>query len=358
MRRFLIVIFMLALSQSACGSVKEFEPTITPTKNQAVLIATGNPIPATTPTVTATSELSPTMLPTKTEVLSGIDFTATPPWRSPTPQPPTTEEAFEALCDEFDSDYRKGASISPDENWTAISCGYKENQIMLVLNNQEIRWLLDYQDFIRPDFADLTGALRPIVWSSDGRFLYFTKELGWDGGGNQCFVFGNMYGLYRLHLQTGTVVTMFPTDDQFSGDQISFSPNTEYYAIEYYANHAHRLRIANTLSGEVEVMTINASNVMSMIWSPDSRYLAYSVASCGEQLVEDSSLYVWDSDTRQSLMLYSVEDMLLADISWVNNTTIRFKGEVWDGSDVLITYFEYDLVRDGLTFSATATPRP
>jgi hypothetical protein len=95
-----------------------------------------------------------------------------------------------------------------------------------------------------------------------------------------------------------------------------------------------------------------------MSWSPDGRFLAFSIASCGEDFVELSSIFVWDSSTKQTQVLFSSEEMLLVPQAWISNSVLEFEGEKWVDNDYLYTIFEYDLEDGKVIFSGTATPRP
>jgi hypothetical protein len=97
---------------------------------------------------------------------------------------------------------------------------------------------------------------------------------------------------------------------------------------------------------------------MEMNWSPDGKFLAFSVAKCGEDFVESSSVYVWDSSTKQTQVLFSSEEMLLIPRAWLINSVLEFEGEQRVDDDYLYTIFEYDLTDDAIVFSGTATPRP
>jgi hypothetical protein len=262
-----------------------------------------------------------------------------------------TSEALESLCDEFESDSSRFSRISPNGEWAAISCGYKRNQTLIVQDQHGVKWVLHLVDFLDSDLQGGMGDLSPLAWSKDSRFLYFTKNLGYDGGGNQCFPGYGVYGLYRLNLETGKLVILVPSDNSFPGNKILFSPNNQYYAVVI-----GNIRITNLVSGKVT--TIGKSNVMEMSWSPDSRFLTFSVASCGEDFVESSSIFVWDSSTNQTQVLFSTTEMLLRPDSWINDSTLRFEGEKWVDKDYLYTVFEYDLAGDKMILSGTATPRP
>src|SRR5688572_25463882 len=280
-----------------------------------------------------------------------------------TPVPPTIPAAtlnaaatlgvLEDLCDEFESDSSRSSEISPDGEWFATSCGYERNQMLIVQNQEGVKWVFEFADFLslRPDLEGGPGSFKTMAWSLDSRFLYFTRVWGYSGGGNQCFPGYGVYGLYRLHLKTGTLVTLVPSDDWFPGNEIRFSPTNEYYAVDI-----NGVTIANLISGEVN--SINVTGVMEMSWSPDGKVLAFSVASCGENFVESSSILVWDSSTKQTQVLFSSEEMLLMPRAWISNSVLEFEGEKWVDNDYLYTIFEYDLTDDAMIFSGTATPRP
>lgn len=229
-----------------------------------------------------------------------------------------TSEALEKSCDQFESDSNRSSEISPDGDWSAIRCGYKWNQKLIVQSREEVKWVFDFVDFLGPGNDGMPGSFVSLVWSSDGRFLYFSRNIGYDGGGNQCFPGYGVYGLYRLNLKTGKLVTLVPSDNSFPGTKILFSPNNEYYAAVIGG-----IRITNLVSGKVT--TINKSNVMEMSWSPDSRFLAFSVASCGETLVESSSIFVWDSSINQTQVLFSTKEMLLRPRSWIDIRYLNLK---------------------------------
>lgn len=263
-----------------------------------------------------------------------------------------TLEPFEKLCDEFESDSSRSSVMSPNGDWFAISCGYKRNQKLILLNQEGKKWVFDFETLLRPKLEGMPGAFELLSWSPDGRFLYFSKVLGYSGGGNQCFPGFGVYGLYRLHLQSGTLVTLVPSrDDGFPGDEIKFSPTNEYYAVDIGG-----VRITNLVNGKAT--KIDVSGVMDMSWSPDGKFLAFSVASCGDEFVESSSMLVWNSITNQTQVLFSTKEMLLKSHSWVDNSKIRFEGETWVGNNYSYTEFEYNLAENKMVSSGTAMPRP
>lgn len=313
-------------------------------------------------THTSTIQSSPTDIVLTAETLTRAPSQPSEPANTLTPVPPTvpiatlnaraTLEAFGILCDDFETDSNRHGKISPDGKWISISCGYKRNQTLIVQNQDGVRWVFDFADFVDPSLQDVMGRFTPLAWSPDNRFFYFSKVIGYSGGGNQCFSGGGDYGLYRLHLDTGTLVTFISSDGQdFPGDKIRFSPTNEYYAV-----NRDGVTIRNILSGNET--KIDVSGVMEMTWSPDGKFLAFSVASCGETLVESSSIFVWDSSTNQTQVLFSTKEMLLRPQLWIDNSKLRFEGETWVGNNNAYTIFEYNLSQHEMMFSGTATPRP
>jgi Tol biopolymer transport system component len=315
----------------------------TSTQTVRNLIAT---VLALTPSSTPTVTLEPTKVSTATPTQTIGPIQKTENEKS------TQIAQFPTACDEMRFYYSK---ISPDGKWFAASCGEKRNQTLVVQNTEGTKWILEFADFLSPGFEnDIMGTLVPLSWSPDDDYLYFSKVLGYSGGGNQCFSYSyGYYGLFRLNLNTGNWRTLVPPKDaDFPGDSIEFSPSGDQYAISIDG-----IMLTNIITGEVT--KIDVSGVMEeMIWSPDGKYLAYSVGNCGEDFVESSSIYVWDALTHQIQTLFTTDEMLLRPQSWLDNSTLRFEGEKFVGLKNLYTIYEYDITQDLVLFTGTATPRP
>lgn len=340
MKSFLSVIVLGLLVISGCA------PSPNQGENLITLSATIQTHPSETAQPTNTSTPSPTSQPTE------IPVPALPTIPVATLNAEAKLEAFSDLCDEFKTDSSRYAKISSDGKWVSISCGYKRNQTLIVQNQNGVKWIFKFTDFIDPSLEGGMGRFTPLAWSPDNRFLYFSKVMGYSGGGNQCFPGGGDYGLYRLHLETGDLVTFISSDGQdFPGDKVRFSPTNEYYAV-----NRDGITIRNIMSGKET--KIDVSDVMEMNWSPDGKFLAFSVANCGETLVESSSIFVWNSSTNQTQTLFSSKEMLLRPKLWIDNEKLRFEGETWIGGNDKYTIFEYNLTESKMMFSGTATPYP
>lgn len=344
MKHFLLIIFILLII-SGCASVSgQNESSIAYTAT-IQLTASQTMLPTKTSTQTPSQTPSQTPKPTKT-------FTPVPPTIPVTTlNAKATLAAFTNLCDEFETDLSRDAQISPDGKWVWISCGYDRNQTLIVQNQDGVKWVFDFIDFIDPSNKGGMGGFFPLAWSPDHKFFYFSTALGWDGGGNQCFEGYGASGLYRLHLETGTLITLAPQANRFPGNEIRFSPTNDYYAID-----KDGVRITNLINGKET--QIDVSGVIEMSWSPDGKFLAFSVASCGEILVESSSILVWNSSTNQTQVLFSTKEMVLKPQVWIDNSKLRFEGWTQIDNDSVYTIFEYDIAENEMMFSGTATPRP
>lgn len=247
--------------------------------------------------------------------------------------------------------FMNSSEISPDGNWMALDCHKKHT--MIVQNKQGIRWDLTFTDFLSPDSPEgMPGGLDQKFWSPEGEYLYFAIWLGYSGGGNECFPQQSRgdYGLFRLSLKTGSWVTLIPSTDAFPGYGIEFSPTGRRYAVTI-----NGIMINDLKTGEVANVDVSGV-IQGFSWSPDGTHLAYSVASCGEEFLESSSVYVWDALTGQTQMLISTNDMLLIPELWSDNLTLRVVGRKYVSLDTLYTIFIYDISQENLVFTGTATP--
>ena len=252
-------------------------------------------------------------------------------------------------------DGKHSGNISPNERWLATSCGSKSDQTLIVQNREGAKWVLDFKDFLSPNSpAGVPGALIPKFWSPDGEYLYFISTLGYSGGGNDCFPWYDrgQYGLFRLNLKMGSWTTIIPATDSFPGYGIEFSPTGRRFAATI-----NGVMITDLNTSEVTKIDVPGV-VQGLSWSPDGIHLAYSAASCGEQLLQSSSAYIWDALTNQAQKLIATDEMLLRPELWSDNSTLRIEGEKYVSPHNLYTIYVYDISQDDLVFTGTATPYP
>jgi hypothetical protein len=324
------------------GYTKTPEAVLQPTQ----LITQTKPVTQIRPTPAATS-WSPTSTPSRTPV-PPVAATSTLKPETQTDTPTQVQSIQSRRENEIDS----FTLTSLDGRWTATSCGYKRDQMMLVENSDGMLWILEFADFLNPDTpADIMGRFDPLRWSENGKYLYFSKSLGYDGGGDQCFQGYGYYGLYRLNLVTGKWVAIIPTQDLFPGDKMEFSHDGRYVAAD-----TRGIAILNLET--LKTTKITASGLMDFEWSPDSTYLAYSTAHCSEFFAESSSVYIWDVKNKRQRKILEVENMVLRPEYWVENSILHIEGDRIVGHNVEYTIFEFDLRKKEVIFTGTATPRP
>lgn len=238
-------------------------------------------------------------------------------------------------------------NLSPDARWLATSCGDRYDSFLVVQNKEGIRWILEFEDFLHPSFSEGTpGGLWVVFWDFEGEYLYFTASVGWSGGGDFCFSGGGALGLFRLNLKTGSWTELIDRTDRFPGDKIRFSSTGRRYAVDI-----NGITITDLQTGEV--VQINVSRVMGLIWSPDGTKLAYSTARCNaEGFVIDSSLYIWDALKNESRFILKTEKALLYPDSWDNISRLRISSEEYipEIKKTIYTLYEYDITRDELIF--------
>jgi Tol biopolymer transport system component len=366
--KMLSVIMLITLWLTGCGNQVTTEPTIGVTPIEV-------PIPTTTPTSipepTNTLVAIKTPTPTLAKVYSASS-TPTPTidsiyqaWHATAIAVKKTERAeseqarnnkatqiaqFPSTCEDIHL-YRSG--ISPDGKWFAATCGYKQNQTLIVQDKKGTEWVLEFKDFLNPDTPEgMMGSLDPIFWSPEGEYLYFVTELGYDGGGDtKCFPGIGVYGLFRLNLEAGSWVTVVSPSNSFPGYKIRFSPTGQRYAYD-----RRGVRITDLMTGEIT--QIDVHGVTDLSWSPNGKYLAYSVASCGEWAVQSSSVYVWNVLTNQTQLLMTTEEILLRPEVWIDDSTLRINGEKFVAGDEFYIIYEYNVVQQSLMFTGTATPSP
>jgi hypothetical protein len=147
MKSFLLVIFIL-LFIAGCTSISGRNESLLHTAT--IQSSPSKPI---LPTETLTRTPSQTPDPTKTLTL------VSPTIPVATLNAEATLEAVTNLCDEFETDSSRYATMSPDGKWVSISCGYKRNQALIVQNQDGVKWVFDFTDFIDPS---LEGGMGPI----------------------------------------------------------------------------------------------------------------------------------------------------------------------------------------------------
>jgi hypothetical protein len=355
-RSFSILLLGIIFLQTACSSQNAIEPTIaiTSTKSLVPPDQTATPAPTSTPTLLAS--LTP---------MPPIDSTQQT-WQSTAVAIRKTENAitqqavndretqiaeFSITCEDTSSN---STNVSPDGNWITASCGYKRDQTLIVQNTNGTKWVLDFKDFLSSETPEeIMGLLHPKFWDPASNYLFFTTELGYDGGGDYCFPQNRGdYGLFRLNVKNGEWATLIPATDSFPGYEIEFSPTGRRYAITLDG-----VMITDLQTGKISKIETNAV-VERMVWSPDGTYLAYSLANCDEQNILSSTTYIWDASTNRVQVILETKGKMLSPESWIDNSTLRIIGKEISGLDWIYTVYDYDIAQRDLIFTGTTTPNP
>lgn len=278
-----LVISFLSFMIAACQVT---EPSNTITATPGILAEATTNSPPNTPTRTAipARETATNVSPTTTPI--HLPSPATPPTNLPTPTavPPTPTQ----LPIETESPvkiFQERESLSPDGKWRAHTLltfveesGYVEGyQTDLTVNMLEgdISWLA---------YSTLQGAgmgydvPNVVLWSNDGRSLFFTLRATPDG----CSGFVGQFnsGLYQLDLASGEVNRL-----EVSG-AISPDGTTIAYLVwePVAAVQLYDLASQTTTTIAWEVALERRNTALNLVWSSDSQAIAleYAASFCLE----------------------------------------------------------------------------
>lgn len=271
----------------------------------------------------------------------------------PTETPYYLKNDFPNACREQYSD--NATLISPDGNWLAEECF--EQGGMQISNKTGTRTILvpskDYYN--DPSMPEHRASVRPVHWSNDGQYIYFTvtPEQWMEGG----FISISELApaLYRLEIAGGKVSQFLRGIFYYS-----FSPTDRRLIEVQEYQHPAKIVIHDLKSGESKTITpvgdIPFSQVGSVVWSPDGLNFAF-VAGYGNAYNDET-----DKQWIHSLIAVDLRDLsqqiIAKDIDqWIETVA-------WDASD-LITYtiqgqetisYTYDYKSGTVNNQATATP--
>lgn len=295
------IYIFLCILLSACGATTSAPPATPKATDSAT------PEIISTSTVAITSTMQPSSTPALTEIIQ-IDMT-----EEARNVLATKAAKFSVNCGDF---YIGKDDLSPDENWLAISCGYKRDQTLEIVNHDGKRWVLEFKNYLPKGFEDGgMGNLRAVHWSSDSHYLYFTSYIAYDGGGT-CFYGYGIHGLFRIELNTGAVATILPATSSFVGYYIAFSPTGRRLAYEGDGSPV----ILDLQTGAETKLDIGNQAVGNLTWSPDGTELAYATCEAIKEgnnfSIKRSAVKIFSIQKQASRTILQTEKIMLFIRNW------------------------------------------
>jgi dipeptidyl aminopeptidase/acylaminoacyl peptidase len=168
---------------------------------------------------------------------------------------------------------------------------------------------------------------RPLQWSPDGRYLYFTNAPVPDG----CGILINGSDLQRLDLSDGSVLEVLPPNSTWSlavapdGKTVAYSHHDELYLLT--------LATGDYSATKLEMLDTNSA-WGSIVWSPDSQRLAFTVAY--ERCMTPQwrqSIIVMDLPSLMLTTLIEKDERLLTTHQWLDDDHIQLhdhEGKIWE----------------------------
>jgi hypothetical protein len=261
--------------------------------------------------------------------LTTLNPTVATPSQALTPTGAVTTHPFDSTASPSPNQFNFGCGsadsilVSPNGEWAAVSCGYKIDQKMVVKNMRGVEWTFLLKDFLSEDTPeDITGSLLPMFWNPESKYLYFYTDLGYDGGGGDCFRWGGAYGLFRLNPETGDTKTILKPTNGFPGYLVR--PSTSYH---YLATDSDGVLLINLQTNERT--RISTDWPQALYWSPDDKYLVFTVFNCSPSDCKfmTASAYFYDLETGELHTLIADDSYHLYLDDWVNPSSLWIRRE-------------------------------
>ena len=276
---------------------------------------------------------------------------------APSPTPFLLKTKFSRACqDEYYEDYTK---ISPDGRWLAESCF--SNGTMQVSNQDGTKLIVvDSKDYYSdPNFPELIGSVKPVHWTNDSQFIYFTvtPEQWNDGGFLALDSFAPL--LCRLSIEKGEISQVL-----FGSFYHSFSPTDRLLIEVQEFEHPVQLIVHDLETGLSRALIPDNnpkySQAVRVVWSPDGSKFVFVAAFGGEygdEVIEPNfqSLILVDlEDLPQRIIVSEIPDFI-EPISWDENNIIVYRVLNYSDRYQIITY-AYDYQHQEITALPTITP--
>jgi Tol biopolymer transport system component len=168
------------------------------------------------------------------------------------------------------------------------------------------------------------ASLRPVHWSVDGNYLYYTVRSFIDG----FILFNFEAGLGRLNLETGETESIFDIGRDLYA--LSISPDSSSLGYIRTSEQPLRLVIRELSSGKEDDWIINDrySQAGTITWAPDSRKLLFQEAEGDSWETVSYSLALVSLSDSSFIEFLQNEVPLLKTIEWLDLYTVFL--EDWD----------------------------
>jgi len=339
----IILTFVVGGCQTAVPPMTEiFQPTIQPIIGLSPSLT---PVPSTL-SPTNTPDILPSFIPETEQEIT-----------KPSPTAFLLKTKFSKACqDEYYDEYTK---ISPSGDWLAESCF--SDGIMQVSNQDGTKvFVVNSKDYFSdPNFPDLTGSVKPVHWTNDNHFIYFTAtpEQWNDGGFLALDSFAPLLG--RMNIENGQTSEIL-----FGAFYHSFSPTDRRLIEVQQFEHPIKLIVHDLKMGSSQTLTPDNNSKYSqaarVVWSPDGLKFVFVAAFGGEfgdEVNEPNvqSLILVDlDDLSQRILLSEISDFI-EPMSWNENDVIVYRVMNYEDRYQITTYL-YDYQKEEISVLPTATP--
>lgn len=289
------IVLLTALMLAGCGGEQQETDSGYP-EASVVVEASATVAPTETPTITATITNTPSPSPTQTATTTNTPTTTPFPFATP-----------------------NGAYFvenSPDNKWIIWESwsGNSDHTLLIQKVNTSIIWDIQFHVTISDELR-LPLFIRPIHWSREGRFMYFTGMLMGDGGSE----YRGVSLVKRLDLENGDIANVLSFDTQFFSFTPSFTPNGRFF-VHLSENILTFRDLQNSQETSIVIEEIDTRNSGSMLWSPDSTKLVFAT----EHSYASISFVVVDRND-MSYKFFPQEKVIFANAEeWLSENEVLF----------------------------------
>lgn len=284
MRRILLgLVFVL---NAGCGQA-EMTPEASPTASKPPApSSTFTPRPSATITITSTPTYTPN------------------PTRTPFPIPPP-------------ENHYGGFSFSPNGEWAAWPVCCSNGYYLLVENIFNDKEWGGYSEYLKPS---IEGHIEAILWSKDGRYLFYGATPPGDGGHFRVFA-----DLYRLALEDGSITTVLGAGNIYTVSFTQDETKLAYIPWYYSPSHVVILNMVNGNENHISIPKYKTFWAGGMNWSPDNSKLIFAVLNfdaMNELQYEPYNIILVDVSSRRSHIIIENYNGTLCPLEWIDETHV------------------------------------